>query len=92
MILNFNTIMQATVMTSMLRNAEQSSAKMLNKSHAIIGGGKPWVLVVQVIVWLACFGSVVWLFFWHDSFKDENILVRQWIEIEMLIFLLEMPF
>jgi hypothetical protein len=39
MILNVHTVMQAGVMTTMLRNAEESSAKMSGKSHSIIGGG-----------------------------------------------------
>lgn len=38
--------MQASVMTNMVAKAEESSARMLGKSHAIIGGGKPCVLII----------------------------------------------
>lgn len=46
MILNVHTVMQAGVMTTMLRNAEESSARMNGKSHSIIGGGSQWKGIV----------------------------------------------
>jgi len=60
--------MQAAITTTTLRNAEEASAKIkdLNRSSAIIGGGSQWKMVVYIIVWLCCFGAVVWLYFWHD--------------------------
>ena len=93
-ILNVHTISQAGLTTTMLRNAEEASANMkhVGKSHSIIGGGSKWKGIVQVVVWLACFGGVIWLYFWHDKFEHDNVLIKQWVEIEMLIFCLELPF
>jgi hypothetical protein len=84
--------MQAAVATTMLRNAEQASAKMHGAAAKIVGGGGGWKGVAQIAVWLACFATVVWLFFWHDAFEADNQLIKQWVEIEMLIFALEIPF
>ena len=93
-ILCVHTIAQVGVITTMLTNAGAASANIAQKgrSSAIIGGGSNTKAALRVFVWLACFGAVVWLYFWHDKFEKDNIVIKKWVEVEMLIFCLEIPF